>query len=251
MHDKQEKIRKLLRLAADNPNPNEAATAYAQAQRLATLYDLDLDDIEDTHDEPPPPRNVEGIERWELGVHGKRIAWRWYLAHAIAVANNCSTYSVQGRQATLMAYGQPSDLRRVVDLYNQIAAACDYQARIATARYKADPDLDPRWDESPRSYARSFRLGYANAVAAKLEQTTPAKVVEEQRALAAGDVVALVPVDAAAEYLLRVAQALDDERDRLRLRSAPAFQGARSSRGYRDGRKSGSNASTTPNKELN
>ena len=92
----EDRIRKLLRLAADNANVNEAANAFAAAQELATRHALDLDNLTDVSEEVEPPREVENIEdRW-IEQWGKAVPWKLTIAGAVARANGCDEYYLSG-----------------------------------------------------------------------------------------------------------------------------------------------------------
>jgi hypothetical protein len=245
-----DKIRKLLRLAASKSNPHEAATAYAMAQRLATLHHLDLDEITTEDDKPEPPsRKVAAMFVRTIDTWKQRSGWRMTIAQACAQANNCRTYHSRGRDGVRQkVYGQLVDLDRVETLYHQITTACDAQARAAVREYKARGDLDPRWDDSPRAFGAAWRVGYAHAILDRMP--SPETVVEEQRAIAGSRTTALVRVDNALDYLKKVGEALDAKHDNLGLVDARGLTGPSSSAGYVAGRRAGKSANVGPIKAV-
>lgn len=269
----EEKIRKLLQLAGNNPSIEEAAVAFARAQDLATAHGLELDDImqrAEADEAPPPPREVGAIVVEQIETWGKAVAWKCTLGYAISRANNCESYRNQGGCTApdpgYCFYGQAADVETARYIYLAIVAEVEAMAKRAVAAYAADPEVDPRWDASPRIYGRSWRMGCADAIARRMP--TPAKIVEAKRleiqqarakALGMGSLTpegfpggssmttalavatnALVRVDQAAQYVSKVEDALKHHGKKvLGLRSASGFAGASSSDGYAAGRAAG------------
>ena len=238
-----DKIRKLIALASANPSPEEAATAFAAAQEIATRAGLDLDDLaaEDTARIPPPPRGVEPITDRTIDTSARtRVAWRIVIAQAAAAANGCGIYTVGG---AIVCYGQTSDLDTAAAIYAVIVAQVEAMAGRAVAAYRASPETDPRWDPSPRVWGASWRLGCAHTIARRLPAR--ASTVEKARAeLPRGadgrqSPGALVRVDAAAGYVAAVAAAVGTYAGRLGLRSAGRIGRASSASGYQAGRTAG------------
>lgn len=224
-------VLKLLALAKNNPNVNEAAAAFARAQEIAARHAIDLDTLADDEPDTTPPLTVEAICKREVERMGKVVAWKASLLTVIANANRCKVYTghtyVNGPMRTLCAYGQPSDLDTVAYMYNAIKREIDRLARD-TARGKG------------RSWGRNFRLGAVHEIGQRLTQAR-AKAVQSARddAFARGGETALVRVDRALEHAERIDAACSDYgRDTLRLRSGGGFQGA-GSYGYGEGRAAG------------
>ena len=258
----EDRVLKLIRLAGQQDNENEAAVAFAHAQKLATIHGLDLHDLMDQNAEEtvPEPREVDKIVKRKIENWDKAVSWKTTIAGAVARANSCKIYLLRGRHGVkgfggIVAYGQESDLAVVDYVYKAIVAECEKVARRAVKRYKEDPDLDPRWDDSPRMYGRNFRLGFADKIRSRMPTAREAvKEVrgelngERQRALAAGEslataTTALVRVNQAEEYLDRVDTALAKAAKSYGLRAGPGFQGAGGSgNGYSDGRRAGARA---------
>lgn len=220
------RVRQLLALARNNPEPNEAALAFARAQDLATRHGLELDEIEgadEQSEQAPPPREVEAISSEQIAVcDGKSVYWIVTIACAVARANGCSPYVHRG----VGAIGQPSDLATARYIAQAIIREVDALAVEAVRRYKAR-ELDPRFDASPRKYGSAWRTGCADAISSRLRsqrQTLDAerKAIDERRALAlqaasdaeqhaalAGATTALVRVERAADFIARRAAAID------------------------------------------
>ena len=253
-----DRIAKLLKLAGGTPDANEAANAYANAQRLATRHALNLEDIEsgltesEAADSLPP---IEGIERRVIESWDKAIAWKVSLAIAIAGANACKVYLRRGSEGYIKAYGQPRDLDRVEYLYQAIAADVDRLARRAVAD----------WDgPKSRTYGRDFRIGCAHAISSRLPSAdsviAEARLeVEEARGLACGRddmaalgsaTMALVRVDQAVVYQASVAAAVDAFETKLKLKKGAGFSGPRRASGYFDGRRAGRSVALARGKAL-
>lgn len=260
----EDKVRKLIRLAGGTSNIHEAATAFARAQALATAHGLNLDDLGDDEESKQPPREVEEVEQRYLERWKKAVFWKIILAGAVSRANNCQhcyesgsrpTQTMDGFEGGAIAYGQPSDLDTVEYIYQAIRNEVDQMAKAAVKVYKEDPELDPRFDESPRVYGRSWRMGCVDAIALRMKSSKD--VVEEkrleiegerQKAFMADDAPsmekstnALVRVNAAEEYMKDVKKAITKYEDVLGLHRGASFSGAGSSSGYAEGRTAGSN----------
>lgn len=223
-----DRVRKLLALAKNNPNVNEAATAFARAQEIAARHAIDLDTLSDDEHDTAPPLTVESIGRREIERMGKVVAWKASLLGVIASANRCKVFTGHdGSQRTLNAYGQPSDLDTVQYMYHAIRKEIDRLARDA-ARGKG------------RSWGRNFRLGAVHEIGQRLRQAR-AKAVQSARddAFARGGETALVRVDRALEHAERIDAACESYgSDVLNLRSGGGFRGA-GSYGYGEGRAAG------------
>lgn len=246
-----DKIRKLLKLAADNPNVNEAAVAFAAAQDIATRHALDLDEIstddEERHDEAP--RTVEEItKRFICEFNGKAVYWKLQLADAVTDANGCKYFYNSHRGIT--AYGQWSDLDTTAIMFNAIEIQIERLARDAVKVHK--DQLIEEWgslqeatdcgEDSPRTFGRNFRLGAVHEIGHRLRSRKETVSVERRNIKAVGDdtTAALVRVDRAAEYLVRVDAAVAKFRKGLNLGGGSSFSGATGGGGgYAAGRAAG------------
>lgn len=243
----KERVRKLLALASNNPSIEEAAVAFARAQEIATSAGLDLDDLSAEEPIEPPPRSVEAMREDMIDTCGKTIAWKYTIAVAAARANSCGVF-IDRNRGGLACYGQPSDIDTVKYLYHAIVSQVETMARDAVKAYAASPDADPRWDESPRSYGRSWRMGCADAIAQRLP--SPMAVVNKAKASfggavatmaarASGGSVALARIDRAADLVVRIAFAREEFSKKLGLKKGSGFTAARSRGGYAAGRTAG------------
>jgi len=159
MQNIEERIRKLLALAGNNPNPAEAAAAAAKAAELALEYGLELDKIAASKGDKLPigykPIHEPVAERFDwLNMVGKAIAeangcrFVWFKVHDGWVG--CAIGREQGVDAAriMMAYLLES-LKRTQRTY--IASL-----RLPTPAARAD-----------RRYA--YRIGYVMEVSKRVE----------------------------------------------------------------------------------
>jgi len=140
------KIRKLLALAKST-NPNEAAVAATQAQRLLDEHNLSLLDIDE-----PEERVAADVDALCGTVDGRLTPWRTALAQALATSNGCVLLS-RGGQIRLV--GRPTDTAVVRYLF----VFCEREIERLTAR------LTLRWS---RAEKRSFRMGVVATIRIKL-----------------------------------------------------------------------------------
>ena len=176
-----DRIRKLFMLAADNPEPKEAAVALAQAQRMMHRHRIEKAQL-DVADEEEIGLYVD-----EPIASGSTIpAWKQCIADIIAELNDCvslvsdSPGPVDGRMARIMVVaGRRDDFDAVVLMYNWVAniveeAAARASTRLAAERY-GSAGMGRRW-------LNSFRHGAAAEIEDRLRQEQ-----REQRVQLAAD----------------------------------------------------------------
>lgn len=239
----QAKITKLLRLAEQKDSAEEAAVAYAQAQRLATLHGLNLADValSQAESEQSVPLVVNAIEQLELEQWRKGVAWKVKLCDALVNANKCKAFYSSAR---LVAYGQPADLHTVAVLYRSIGEQSERLAKAALRSYTGT-------SSGARTYGRAFRIGAVAEIRQRLPKPEDLvrereTLVNERRQLAVANddtaaladaTTALVHVCAAQQHLDQVKAALDTyAKDVLNLSGRGASFAGADSRGYYDGR---------------
>lgn len=146
-----ERIAKLLALAEGTNNPNEAAVAAAQAQRLMTKHQIARSDIADDSD---------GIKRDETPLFtGKRIKpWLIALANGISQSNGCMTVVATAETNRVHIVGRVEDITVVRVLFQYLRREIEHHVRIA----KAAGFL---WGP----HVNQFRLGAVVAVSRAME----------------------------------------------------------------------------------
>lgn len=149
-----DKVIKLIKLSQNNSNVNEAASAYAQAQRLITKHNLDEALLKD------PNQVTSDSFVKEVMFQGKRkSAWKTRVAAATAKANNCFIWTarVAGRAFACMTAGTKADVDMCKYMYdsivNQVEKMCkDYMLVQDMGRSGA------------KTVANSFKIGAAVTV---------------------------------------------------------------------------------------
>jgi hypothetical protein len=184
-----DKVRKLLRLAGNNPNPEEAASAAAAAQRMLDAHNLSAAMLELETEAPPRPE--EPIQDFGsgavLGVVRDHATER--LASVIARANGCRIYFLggirQGRRLCLV--GRATDAEAARYLYAWVAAE---MTRLAEAHGHG----------MGRVWRSNFKLGIVDTVGRKLREGREA-MAAEAKATAAHNPHALMVVSTALAQL--------------------------------------------------
>lgn len=246
----EQKITKLLRLAAGNANIHEASAAFAQAQALADRHAIDLETMRVERAEKRDAATAERVERAEITrveIHAPgrtRSAWRGSLASAVARANGCRVYTAQSHKRATMGltaiwvYGPADRLELVRTLYHWIHAQVERLGAVY-ARGKG------------RSAGRDFRLGAVHEVSQRLraerEKTLTAARAD---AYARGGETALARVSTALATLDRSAEVERYGRVSLGLRRGSALAGARGGSAYAAGRAAGRSVSTGPRGQI-
>ena len=164
-----DRIRKLFKLAADNPSPAEAAVALAQAQRMMHRHR-----IEQTQLDAPDEEEI-GLYVDEPIATGSTIpAWKQAIADVIAELNDCVSLVSESRspvgdrmERIMVIAGRRVDFEAVVLMYNWIAniieeAAARTSSRLASERFGSS-GMGRRW-------INSFRHGAAAEVEERLLQ---------------------------------------------------------------------------------
>jgi len=237
----EDKIQKLLRLAAGRANLNEAAAAFAQAQALADRHAIDLGALdverEERGEEPAAP--AAEITRIEIDAPARtRSAWRIRLASAVATASGCRTYTgpshTRAGYTGIWAYGPADRLETVKTLYHWIGREVDRLGRIYAGG-------------RGRTAGRDFRLGAAAEIRTRLDAER-AKTLDAARAdaYASGGETALARVSTAIARQDRTADVERYARTTLNLRAGSALAGARGGSAYAAGRAAGRTISTAP-----
>lgn len=139
-----EKIKKLLALAANNANPNEAALAMERAQDLMVKYAIEEDSLSSD-----PLRVKEAINTEALGMGFQRIPhWEIRLLNAISRAFFCRVWYRPGRDAFIC--GRTTDRMALKATFEYLRAECKRMADVA-------------WDKMPVDavvHGKRFKTGF-------------------------------------------------------------------------------------------
>lgn len=240
----RDKLAKLLRLAANNPNDKEAAAAYARAAALAERHALNLDDLDVNDDASAPMPEIEDIEKRRVVACKKAVLWKWQLVRGIAQAHRCRAYAKTGRgvkDAGFYIYGQPRDMDTAAYLIDAIMPEID---RRGSAYVAAD-------DRRGRSDGRAFRVGMADEIATRMRETTKNVLAEARtQAYAKRGETGLARVNAVALHVEHVQAAVARYGAReLKLKTSNPFAGVRAG-GYEAGRVAGRNVNIGGNRAI-
>lgn len=172
-----EKVRKLLSLAGNNPNPEESASATAKAQELLAAYNLDLSTMDRAGG-----ASVEG-RREDAATLGGTHAWQRKLWRGVAELNWClyfqtTAYMIDPSGKT-KKYGRRAQHRLVgrrVNVAATVAMATYLQQAIERVRQEAY-----QGQHLHDSRAHAFREGAADNLVERLVARRN-KVLAEERA---------------------------------------------------------------------
>lgn len=186
-----DRIKKLLALAHNNTNANEAASAAAQAQALMSRHAIDSMMLETAADGPEEP-----IETETLWVEGnKRSTWRGRLAVTLCRVNQCKAYITEVRtarsqskpQAELRVIGKASDAQTVryvfTYLVREIERLCDEEIELRGSMGK--------------TWCNNFKLGAVDTINMRLIEADAKARAEMKKEAGVGTGTALVLVNTA------------------------------------------------------
>lgn len=199
MNDREkilDRVQKLLALANDNANVNEAAAAAKQAQRLMHKYNLTALMVESfdstvTKEEQINPDSIP------LDVFNKNVpTWKSRLGMIVAKANHCRIWIShhQGKKG-LGLVGRNSDAKVVRFLYHYLLKEVDRLTLVFGAG-------------QGRTWANNFRLGALDTIEQRLnEALQESEEILKEECTKTG--VALVHVSNAIEKFARKGEAVE------------------------------------------
>lgn len=159
----KDKIEKLLRLANNNPNVEEAAAAAKQAQRLMTKYSIEQATVRlDEEDGDSADRSFEVVGKVTV-ASGKRLSsWRTVLATVIARHNRCRVLIVKcGGFSEMQFVGMHSDTTLCVSLYVILMPMVDRMAKHYVKERRAGRG-------KAKTIGNSYRFGVVHAINEKM-----------------------------------------------------------------------------------
>ena len=219
-----EKIKKLLILADKNPNENEAANAYAQAQKLLSRYKLDAAQVELA---TGVAQTSEPIFNCATPLYsGKRvIQWKSGLANEIAKLNACKLYidnSSLGIEYRLI--GRQSEIDIISYLFESIVAQIEMASASALARGNGHG----------KTFTNNFKHAATNEVIRRL---TEAKNEVQTEFVKTNGTAAMVLVDS------RMNEVLQWQQKHIPLRSKVASGYRKDIDGWQQGKAAGQKVS--------
>lgn len=204
-------IKKLLALSTSS-NVNEAATAFAHAQRLMTKHRISMLDVENVEDTVIDPLNNEEVESSK-----SFIPWRTHLIQGIAKANGCHTYlnivRYPVRTCTVRIVGPSMGASATRYMYAYVGREIERLAGIERTNNAY----------ASRSWLRDFRLGAVYEIVRRIKEASASTIEEE-----AGST-ALARIDSDAERVKKAVAALDltDGPSTSPVRDGSAFEAGR------------------------
>jgi hypothetical protein len=170
-----DRVRKLLALA-NSSNPNEAAVAAAQAQKLLQEHHLTEADVTaDVGD--------LGVISVGIGSEGFSAAWRFVLVCNVARAFFCEAIGLHvGKRRKVRIFGRKEDIEVAIEVFKylareierlvdaEISSGADILSSLSSDRL-FDEEVDVSGGEASdvRSYKDNFRRGAVAGVSAKLK----------------------------------------------------------------------------------
>lgn len=253
-----DRIQKLLRLSGSNPNPNEAASAAAEAARLMAEYQIEEAQL------AIEEKRVESVGTDSIGFEKARAArWKGHVAAALARAVGCKMFWQKRRNAAwkiethTMVIGRPSDVRTIGYTYQAVVAQveemCDRTWETVSASHLEYGYADRAERIGiARAWKEAFKLGAAHEIVRRVSEAAKEKREDFERQVAAARQVdsssALVLVK---NDLVRYAEEVAAREKNLRLRTAARSSGGqRSHDGYRQGREAGGKVTLTGGAQL-
>jgi len=183
-------IQKLLNLAANNPNENEAASAAAKAQELLVKYNLDSAVLETA-------KGVDG-KREQAKVEGGFYKHQRELWYAVAALNFCLYWTQRYKERGIRKrYNQglpPIETWITKQRHALVGKVVNTQMTIAMAQYletAIERVVDERLKEQEiakmSNWAMSFRKGCISRVVEKLQDRRREYVAKEEEARRAAE----------------------------------------------------------------
>lgn len=140
------KLEKLLALAAGSANENEAANAFARAQKLASDYRIELAEISASGE---PANADDEMTEDAIVIDGKRImGWKKILISKICEANGVFVF--QSREHNFNLAGRQGDVRATIYMFAAISAEVE---RLGSRQYGMG-----------RKWVNAYKLGAALTV---------------------------------------------------------------------------------------
>lgn len=155
-----EKIRKVLALAENNPNENEAIAAALKAQKLMAKFHIDEKEIGQEVTE-------DNIDKLICKVSGKTQKWRLQLASILANNFRCKVYLLG---SDVVFYGYESDIKICSEVFYSL-----YRIGVKLSD-KAKRDARSRYGTAT-GVRNTFCLGFVHGIKNELEKQCTALMI--------------------------------------------------------------------------
>lgn len=219
----EEKIRKLLALASNNPSKEESASALAKAQALMTEHKIEQATL-----------NISNKEEEEIftefgeteGITSQN--WKYTLSEILSRANGCFIYTLR-HKGTIGVVGKPSNVKS----FSYLLLYCVNEVeRIAKANCRG----------LGRAYAISFKHGCVQAISLAITlEKQKLEAMMRARAAATNDARGLVVLNNAISKI-NAESALAEKvcRSKMKLSKGTGSGRISSNSGYSAGQQAGS-----------
>lgn len=164
----REQISKLLNLAENNSNPNEAAIAAAKAQELMTRYNLSLAEVstqDSTHD--PLGAYINDDYFLNFGKRGRMIKWKRHLINAIARHNFCHIVVYKNTDMVSIV-GEEHNISFVTYLYEYLVYQLEFMGERAWNEYTRE--IFGPVPRKKSTFLQSFYFGAVNTIHRRLSR---------------------------------------------------------------------------------
>lgn len=174
-----EKIQKLLALANNNPNENEAMAAALKAQRLMAENDISLEQVDETID------NKEIVkEIYHASNKHEMKKWKFGLANVVANNFRCKVFFLDGKDVVF--YGYQADAKIALQVFTFLYEVGNKLA----VRYYNKCKKEGR---NTQGVMNTYLIGFKDGVASVLEKqctalmiVTPQEVTDSFEEMTAG-----------------------------------------------------------------
>jgi len=169
-----DRIEKLMKLAGNNPNPQEAASALARAQELLAAYNLDMAVVE--------AASGQSGKRTQESISGGGFAWQRRLWRHIAQLNFCMYFTMKVR----VKPGSYAEKRKrtFTSEHRLVGRVVNVQQTIAMAEYVRQVIERLRrkrfGSDTKSSDAFAYREGVADAIVDKVVARREEREAKEQ-----------------------------------------------------------------------
>lgn len=165
-----DRIKKILELAKNSSNEEEAATAAARAAELMTKFEITEAELAIEAGVEHTPEPIEHhVIRDDGKVRQRRSAWRGIIAGAVAQSYGCRSYFQGGH---VVFFGRTSGNQACTYTYQYLCNEVEALTSVAWIRAGLKPSKS-----LTKSWKNAFRIGAARTIASRLTSTQ--KVVQE------------------------------------------------------------------------
>lgn len=156
-----DKIKKLLALASNNPNENEAMAAALKAQALMAEYNIKEAELGE---------EVKEIDEITIDAPASHVMKKWRINLGITIARNfrCKVYMVNGE--SVVFYGYKQDIAAAAQVFNFLFETGN---KLANRYYYAEKKAG----HSTSGLLASYLTGFVKGIASELDKQCMALMI--------------------------------------------------------------------------